>query len=236
MRRLTAALFALLVPALASGAGVDLGVGADIEAAMTVTERQPGMWTVEARNPGSVPVHGRFHLSVDRNNTTMFTAWSDMLTLQPGDAVSRVLSTPPPVSGRGAITFRYGAGATPPEHVDAAARPDASPLTISRVRAYPERVAVAVDAPSGREVFVTVHDGSTRIFAQQQALSDGTARVSVPAHPSLAGDVELTVTAHTAGRRYSHTVSRDVAVRTGVSRLVAEVGDMLAASPVFTWF
>lgn len=231
MPRIAAVLAAaLLIPGLAVGAGVDLGVAPATDAAITLTEEDGRAWTVEAENPGSAPVHGRLHVAVAANNTTTFTAWSDTLTLQPGDAAARTLSVPPGVRGRGTITFRYGAHTTPPVNVTVPALRNASPLDIPVVRAYPGRVRVGVDAPAGEQVVVTVHDGSTRIFAQQRAANGGgTTYVDVPVHPPLKGSATLHVTAHTPDGGYGRTVVRDVDVLTGVSRVVWQVLDSLTA-------
>lgn len=237
MHRIAPLLAILLFPSAAAAAGVSLGVAEDIDAAMTVTERDAGVWTVEAHNTGSGPIHGRVHLAVTRNGTTVFTVWSDLVTLQPGEAVSRTLSAPPSVSGDGAMTFRYGAYTTPPQTVEVIPRPNASSLTITTVWAFPERVRVGVDAPPGRTVFVTVGDGSTRVFAQQHVRTGaGRTLVTVPVHPRLEGEAALTVTAHTGDGRYSTTVTRETPVRTGLAGMVWNLVDWVAASRVFTWF
>lgn len=242
MRLLTLILAGLLLPALSAASGVNLGVGADVEAAIAITERGKGTWTVEAENPGSIPIHGRFLLAVTRGGETTFTAWSDTITLQPGEAASRVLSTPPSVNGTGTLTFQYGAYRTPSRTVDVLSREDpsadgrnASGLAIPAVRAYPERVRVMVAAPVGEEVFVTVHDGSTRIFAQRHVtVSGGVEAVDVPVHPRLASDATLHVTVHTRDGGAATTVVRSVPVLTGVERVLWTFLERLGVAHVFT--
>lgn len=221
----------LLLSVTVGGSGVSLGVVQDTAATATITEQGENAWTVEAQNTGSAPVHGRFHLAVKQNNTTTFTAWSDMVTLQPGAAATRTLAAPPRRSGDGTITFRYGAHTTPPHHVDVTRQRNASPLAIPLVRAYTERVRVGVDAPPGRTVFVTVRDGSTRLFAQQRVdAREGTTAVDVPVHPRLQGATTLHVTAHTRDGRYSYTTSQRVVVRTGIEYVFWRAVDAITAT------
>lgn len=222
--------FVFAAPAAASGVTIDVDPALDAEL-LPVAETDAPAWTVEARNPGSVPFTGRVRLDVFANDSRVFRAWSAPVQLTPGSAAARALAFTGPANGsyRAELRLHHGASVTEPVVRNVTAARNASDrFSLPVIRATPRAVTVGVVAPRDVDrIHITVDGPSTRRFAQQTVDVDGAALVTVPVHPDLGGTVPLDVTVMDADGRYRSVRSVQVEPVTGITAGLHSIIDAL---------
>lgn len=230
MRRVLLLLLPIVLASTAAGAGIDIGVDPSAAGELLLVGGQDGTpaATVEARNPGSVPLTGRVRMDVMANGTRIFRAWSTPVVLQPGAAAARTLAYTGPAANAtytAEIRLHYGANVTPPvTRSITPPRATADRFRLTAVRASSRAVRVDVVAPDNVDrMHVTVDGPGTRRFAQR-TVDQGAGSVRVPYHPRLRGPTDLRVTVMDADGAYRST--RTVTV-TPADGIVAGMRSML---------